>query len=169
MKLGEFCKHLRWHLFRSVFHNDFEHMFPRVIELNMLPCSRNSIQLFDVASFMEIEGTTLKVRIVNVSVGRDSVGSFSIRGALHSADGDIVISSSKEVVKCYAGRKPWTLLRFVLERKEESIDGFDKQYLVMLGFSLRPARDQLAVADVADNVSKDRSVSSDDKVTVVHC
>ena len=79
---------------------------------------------------------------MNVSVGRDSAGSFSVRGALHSADGDIVISSSKETVKCYVGRKPRTLLRYVLARKEESIDGFDNQYLAMLGFH----RDQLEIS-----------------------
>ena len=100
----------------------------------MLHCSWNSIQIHNVSSFLEIEDSTLKGCIVNVSVGRDSVGSFSVRGALHSADGDIVISSSKEVVKCYAGRKPWTRLRYVLEKKEESSYGFDKQYLAMLGF-----------------------------------
>ena len=127
------------------------------------------IQIHNVASYLEIEDSTLKGRIVNVSVGRDSAGSFSVRGALHSADGDIVISSSREVVKCYAGRKPWTLLRYVLERKEESIDGFDKQYLAMLGFSLRSFKGQLAVADVADKSTTDRSVLSDDKVTFIHC
>ena len=56
----------------------------------------------------------------------------------------------------------------MLERKEESIDGFDKQYLAMLGFSLRSAKDQLAVADVAGKSSKDRSVLSGDKVTFIH-
>ena len=66
----------------------------------MLRCSWNSIQIFDVVSFLEIEDTTIKGRIVNFSVGRDSVGSFSVRGALYSAAGDIVISSLKEVVKC---------------------------------------------------------------------
>ena len=91
---------------------------------------------------MELDDTTLKARIVNVSVGKDSAGSFSIRGAHYSADGDIAISSSKEVVKCCAGRKPWMLLRFALGRKAESIDGFDKQYLAMLGFSLKSAKDQ---------------------------
>ena len=94
---------------------------------------------------------------------------FSIRGALYSADGDIVIYSTKEVVKCCAGRTPWMLLRFALGRKEESIDGFDKQYLAILGFSLRSAKDQLAVADVADKTGKGRSVVTDDKVAFVHC
>ena len=61
------------------------------------------------------------------------------------------------------------LLRFALGRKAESIDGFDKQYLAMLGFSLRSAKDQLVVVDVADKSGKDRSVVTDDKVTFVHC
>ena len=46
---------------------------------------------------------------------------------------------------------------------------FDKQYLAMLGCSLRATKDQLALADVADKSSKDRSVSSDNKVTFVRC
>ncbi len=96
--------------------------FKEILNSNRLHCNWKSIQVFDVASFLEIGDTTSKGRIVNGFVGRDSAGSFSVRGALYSADGDIVISSSKEVVKCYAGRK---LRRYVLERKEESIDGFD--------------------------------------------
>jgi len=103
----------------------------------MLHCSWNFIHILNIVSFMELEDTTLKGRIVNVSVGRDSVGSFSIRGAHYSADGDIAISSSKEVVKCCDGRKPWMLLRFALGRKEEVLYGFDKQYLKMLCFPLK--------------------------------
>ena len=61
----------------------------------------------------------------------------SVSEAPFSADGDIAISSSKEVVKCCAGRKPWMLLRFALGRKEEVIDGFDKHILTMLGLSLK--------------------------------
>jgi hypothetical protein len=48
-------------------------------------------------------------------------------------------------------------LRFALGRKKELIDGFDKQYLAMLGFSLKSSEDQLAVADVAGKARKDRS------------
>ena len=61
------------------------------------------------------------------------------------------------------------LLLFALGRKEESIDGFDKQHLAMLGFSLRSAKDQLVVADVAGKAGKDRSFSTDDKVAFIHC
>ena len=119
-------------------------------------------------SFIELADTTLKWRIVNISVGRDSVGSFSIRGPLLSTDGDIAISSSKEVVKCCAGRKPWMLLRFAFGRKEEVLYGFDKQYLKMLGFSLKSIEDHLALADDAGEHRKDRSVTTDD-VVFVHC
>ena len=83
-------------------------MFQGVIELKHASLQLEFNTDFDVASFLEIEDSTSKGRIVNVSVGRESAGSFRVRGALHSADGDIVFSSSKEVVKCYAGRKPWT-------------------------------------------------------------
>ena len=44
-----------------------------------------------------------------------------------------------------------------------------KQYLAMLGCSLKSTKDQLVVADVADKSTKDRSVSSDDKVIFIHC
>ena len=54
---------------------------------------------------------------MNVSVGRDSAGSFSIRGALYSADGDLEISSSKDDVKCCVVSKPWMLVRFAISRK----------------------------------------------------
>ena len=74
---------------------------------------------------------------MNVSVGRDSAGSSSIRGALHSADGDIAFSSSRDVVKCWVGSKPWMLVRFAHSSKEEYLDGFDNQYLEMLGFPLK--------------------------------
>ena len=53
------------------------------------------------------------------------------------------------------------LLRFALGRKEEVIYGFDKQYLAMLGFSLKSGEDQLAVADVAGKARKDRSATTD--------
>ena len=45
---------------------------------------------------------------------------------------------------------------------------FDKQYLNMLGFSLKSNADQLALADVAGKARKDRSVTTDE-VVVVHC
>ena len=143
--------------------------FKELLCSNMLHCNWNSIQIHNVASFFEIEDSTLKGCIVNVSVGKDTAGSFSVRGTPYSADGDIAISSSRNTVKCYAGRKPWTLLRFALEKKEESIDGFDKQYLSMLGFSLRTTKDQSAVADVDKIVTNDQSVSSDEQATFIHC
>ena len=60
------------------------------------------------------------------------------------------------------------VLRFVLGRKEEVLDVFDKQYLQMLGFSLRSIEDQLPLADDAGKHRKDRSVTTDD-VVFVHC
>ena len=83
---------------------------------------------------------------MNVSVRRDSVGSFSIRGALHSADGDIPISSSRDVVTSCVGSKPWMFVRFALSRQEEYLDGFDKQYLDMIGFPTKSAENQFALA-----------------------
>ena len=65
-------------------------------------------------------------------------------------------------------KKPWTLRRFALNRKEEVIDGVDKQYLNMLGFSLKSNQDKLALADDAGQGRKDRSATTDD-VVFVHC
>ena len=64
---------------------------------NMLHCRWNSIHMSSIGSYSEISGTKMRGRIVTESVGRDSVGSFSIRGALHSADGDIAIVSQEKV------------------------------------------------------------------------
>ena len=47
------------------------------------------------------------------------------------------MSSSRDVVKCCVGGEPWMLVRFALSRKEEDLDGFDKQYLDMLGFPMK--------------------------------
>ena len=64
------------------------------------------------------------------------------------------------------------LLRFALGRKEEVIDGFDKQYLRMFGFSRKSHEDQLALADNAGACKKGsvghRSVTTD-IVVFVHC
>ena len=59
--------------------------------------------------------------------------------------------------------------RFALGRKEEVIDGFDKQYLTMFGFSLKSEKDQLALADAAGGRRNDRSVTADDVVFVLCC
>ena len=84
---------------------------------------------------------------MTVSVGRDAAGSFSIRGALHSADGDIVISSSRDIAKCCIGSKCWMLVLFALSRKEEELYGFDNQYIEMLGFVVQSMDNQLALFD----------------------
>ena len=57
-------------------------------------------------------------------------------------------------------------LRFTLSRQEEGLDGFDKQYLDMLGFSLKSVENQFALADGALRHQKDRSVKADDTVFV---
>ena len=97
---------------------------------------------------------------MHVSVGRDSVGSFSIRG------GDVAISSSRDIVNCCVGRMHWMLVRFALSRKEEELDGFDKQYLEMLGFPMKSVDNQLALADGASECRKDRSAQAGDAVFV---
>ena len=105
---------------------------------------------------------------MHVSVGRDSAGSFSIRGALRSADGDISTSSSKYIVKCCIGNRPWMLVRCALNGREEEQYGFDKQYLEMLGFVVKSADNQLALVDGASYHRQDRSVQVGGTV-FVHC
>ena len=79
---------------------DLNTCFKQLLNSNMLHCKWNAIQVINVASFIELTDTTLRGRIVNISVGLDSARSFSVRGAVHSADGNIAVCSSKEVVKC---------------------------------------------------------------------
>ena len=59
-------------------------------------------------------------------------------------------------------------MRFVLSRKEEYLDGFDKQYLDMLGYSLKSVEKQLDLVDGPPRHQKGRSVKTDD-VVFVHC
>ena len=67
-----------------------------------------------MALYTESEDTSLAGRVINLSAGRDSTGSFSVRGVLGSADGSVSISDAKDVVKCCPRSKPWVLVRFAL-------------------------------------------------------
>ena len=94
------------------------------------------IQVVNVSSFSRIVEEHMTGVIVNVSVGKESFGSFSTRGKLVTADGGMAISEATDVINCSPGCRPWTLMRFALCRGEERIDGFDIEYLDMLGFVL---------------------------------
>ena len=96
---------------------DLNTWFNVALKTSMLQFRLNSIHMSNIVSYSEISDTGVRGRVVNVSVGRDSVGSFGIRGALHSADGDIAITSSRDIVKCYIGSTYWMLVRFALGKK----------------------------------------------------
>ena len=116
---------------------DLNSWFKDAFRANMLHFRWTSFEVSSIVPYTKISDTKLRGSVVNVSVGRDSAGSFSIRGALYSADGDIALSSSKDTLKCCIGSKPWMLVRFALSRGEEYLDGFDAQYLDMLGFAMK--------------------------------
>ena len=98
---------------------DLNTWFNDALKTNMLHFRWNYIHISNIVSYSEISDTGVRGRVVNVSVGRDSVGSFSIRGALRSADGDIAISSARDIVRRCIGSKYWMLVRFALGRIEE--------------------------------------------------
>ena len=94
-----------------MFDNGFEHLFQRFVEnehaslqMELYPTCQHRVFHGDFGH--DIERTHREC----ICFCQDSDGSFSIRGALPSADGDIAISSSKEVVKCCVGSKPWMLV-----------------------------------------------------------
>ena len=99
---------------------DLSSLFSHALkQANMLHFMWTSVQISSIVSYAEISDTGLRGRVVNIYVGQDSAGPFSIRGAPHSADGDISIFTPKDVVKCCAGSKPWKLMRFALSNREE--------------------------------------------------
>ena len=57
------------------------------------------------------------------------------------------MNDAKEVIHCSPGCRPLTMLRFAQCRGEDSIDGFDREYLEMLGFVLQRKACQSAPAD----------------------
>ena len=59
----------------------------------------------------------------------------------------MAISEAADVINCSPGRKPCTLMRFALCRGEESIDGFDVEYLDLLGFVVGKRINQSVPAD----------------------
>ena len=64
-----------------------------------------------------------------------------------TVDGGMAISEATDVINCSPGCRPWTLMRFALCRGEELSDGFDTEYLDMLGFVLGGKTNQSVPAD----------------------
>ena len=93
-------------------------------------------QVVNMSQFPRIVEEHMTGVIINVSSGKESFGSFSIRGTLITSDGGMSTSEATDVINCSPGCRPWTLMRFALCRGEERIDGFDTEYLDMLGFVL---------------------------------
>ena len=79
---------------------------------------------------------SLQGSFINMSVGRDSIGAFSVSGVSVSADGCIILSNPKDVVKCSPGDAPWMLIRFAHDPEGEHLEGFDAEFFQMLGFGL---------------------------------
>ena len=90
-----------------------------------------------IRAYSEVSGDTSTGNVINVGVGRNSVGSFSARGILRSANDGIVMSESKDKISCRLGSKPWILVRFALIPGNNQIDGHHTEYVHMLGFSGR--------------------------------
>ena len=90
----------------------------------------------NVTSFSRVTDEHLIGVVVNVSIGKKSFGSFSIRGSLVTSDGGISVNDERDAILCSLGCKPWVMLLFALCHGEDSVDGFDREYLEMLGFVL---------------------------------
>ncbi|MFM7980526.1 MAG: hypothetical protein ACKPKO_14535, partial [Candidatus Fonsibacter sp.] len=84
----------------------------------------------------EVPGKRWRGKILNISVGVKSNGSFGTNGYVCSSDGALLVSPASLSVGCKMGDKPWFLIQFALCRGENSIDGYDRQYLTDLGFHL---------------------------------
>ena len=82
----------------------------------------NCIQVVNVSSFSRIVDEHMSGVIVNVSIGKDSFGSFSIIGKLVTVEGGMAMSEATDVINCSPGCRPWTLMRFALCRGEARID-----------------------------------------------
>ncbi|MFM7979460.1 MAG: hypothetical protein ACKPKO_09110, partial [Candidatus Fonsibacter sp.] len=92
-----------------------------------------------------------------------SNGSFGTNGYVCSSDGALLVSPASLSVGCKMGDKPWFLIQFALCRGENSIDGYDRQYLTDLGFHVKSKYDVLASADDRESV-----INRNDAV-FVHC
>ena len=57
------------------------------------------------------------------------------------------MNDAKDVIHCSPGCKPWLMLRFAQCRGEDSVDGFDREYLEILGFVLQRKACQSVPAD----------------------
>ena len=84
------------------------------------------IQVTSIPSYTEVKDNSSTGKVINISVGRESVGSFSVRCFLGSADGSVFMSDAQDVVNCCPGNKPWVLVRFALNPNEGQIDGYDR-------------------------------------------
>ena len=85
----------------------------------------NCVQIVTVTSFSRVTDEHLTGVVVNVSIGKESFGSFSIRGSLVTSDGGVSVNDARDVINCSLGCKPWVMLRFALCRGEDSVDGLD--------------------------------------------
>ena len=107
----------------------------------------NCVQINNVTSLSHATDEHLMGTVVNVSIGKESFGSFRIRGSLVTSDGGISVNDAKDVIHCSGGFRPWLMLRFAQCRGEDCTDGFDREYPEMLGFVLQRKACQSVPAD----------------------
>ena len=98
---------------------------------------RNCIQIVIVSLFSRTVDEHMTGGVVNVSIGKESFGSFCVRDTSITADGGVSMNGARDVINCCLGCKRWTLVRFALCHGEDKIDGLDKAYIDMLGLCLK--------------------------------
>ncbi|MFM7982151.1 MAG: hypothetical protein ACKPKO_22815, partial [Candidatus Fonsibacter sp.] len=75
-----------------------------------------SIVITHVDKTMEVPGKRWRGKILNVSVGVQSNGSFGTNGYKCSSDGALLVSPASLSIGCKMGGKPWFLIQFALCR-----------------------------------------------------
>ena len=107
----------------------------------------NFVQIVTVTSFSRVMDERLIGAVVNVSIGKESYGSFSTVGSLVTSDGGVSVNDARDVINCSLGCTPWVMMRSALCRGEDNVDGFDREYLGILGFVLERKTCQSVPAD----------------------
>ena len=107
----------------------------------------NFVQIVTVTSFSRVMDERLIGAVVNVSIGKESYGSFSTVGSLVTSDGGVSVNDARDVINCSLGCTPWVMMRSALCRGEDNVDGFDREYLEILGFVLERKTCQSVPAD----------------------
>ncbi|MFM7981148.1 MAG: hypothetical protein ACKPKO_17710, partial [Candidatus Fonsibacter sp.] len=84
-----------------------------------------SIVVLYVDKAIEVLGKRWRGKVLNVSVGAQSNGSFGMNGCECSSDGALLVSPASSSIGCNVRGKPWFLIQLASSRGENSIDGYD--------------------------------------------